>query len=57
MPDIIIRNIEFLNGYMKKRRHFDEWIPELIFRLNVLKQSSIINLAKSFLPQISHPYN
>lgn len=56
LPETIQRNVNFLNGYMGKRKHYDEWIPELIYRLKVLQQSSIINLAKSFMPQVSYPY-
>lgn len=48
LPKIIQTNINLLEGFIKKRRNTDQWIPHLVKRLNQLGKSSIIDLAFEF---------
>ena len=48
LPKRIIKNIELLSGFTKKRYYYDSIIPELINTLQVLGNTTIENLSKSF---------
>lgn len=53
MPKTILRNIKFLQGFLKKRKWFDDLIPIVVMRLKYLKNINVIDLAKSFGTEIS----
>ncbi|MCX7922293.1 MAG: hypothetical protein N3B21_09825 [Clostridia bacterium] len=53
MPKIISHNIKLLSGMTKKRKYFDEWIPEVVYRLKFAQKISIIDLACSFSAKIN----
>jgi hypothetical protein len=48
LPKVIQTNIKFLEGFIKKRKNADLWIPELVRRINQLGKSSIVDLAYDF---------
>ncbi|ASJ56820.1 hypothetical protein BP422_26845 [Brevibacillus formosus] len=52
LPKAVQANIKFLEGFIKKRRNADKWIPEIIARLSQLRTESIINLASDFSHRI-----
>lgn len=53
IPKTILRNIKFLHASLKNRKWFDEWIPIVVMRLKYLRTITILDLAKSFSPEIS----
>lgn len=54
LPNIILNNIEFLSGFIRKRNEFDEIIPKLVSRLTLTGTSTVNELAKSMENEISH---
>lgn len=44
-------NIKFLQGAIRKRKRFDEWIPEIIYRVEHMENITIDELASSFSPK------
>lgn len=53
LPKDTISNINFLFGFLKKRKNYDVWIPQLIEKLTCLRSVSIIDLALSFSREIN----
>lgn len=51
LPQTILFNIKFLQGAIRKRKRFEEWIPEIIFRVEHMKNVTIDELALSFSPK------
>ena len=48
LPENILYNIKFLQGAIRKRKRFEEWIPEILYRVEHMKQVTINELASSF---------
>ncbi|BDH63550.1 hypothetical protein MTP04_36800 [Lysinibacillus sp. PLM2] len=53
LPKNILYNIKFLQGAIRKRKRFDEWIPEIIYRVEHMKGVTIDELASSFSPKVN----
>ncbi len=53
IPLIITTNIRLLSSRTRKRNYYDSWIPEIIYKLQVEKMISIIDLAMSFKTRIN----
>ncbi|KGR89282.1 hypothetical protein CD30_17405 [Ureibacillus massiliensis 4400831 = CIP 108448 = CCUG 49529] len=53
LPQNILYNIKFLQGAIRKRKRFDEWIPEIIYRVEHMKGVTIDELASSFSPKVN----
>ncbi len=51
MPPIIIKNLKFLIGFLKKRRDYDLWTADLITELSCSGKTTIKKLADSFYPK------
>lgn len=51
LPQTILYNIKFLQGAIRKRKGFDEWIPEIIYRVEHMENITIDELASSFSPK------
>lgn len=54
IPLVIRNNIEFLINYLQPRFYYNDWLPELTYRLEHFKNIDIYRLAKSFEPKIDH---
>lgn len=54
IPTTIKNNIGFLINYLEPRYYFDNWLPELLYRMEHLKRTDIYRLAKTFEPKIDH---
>jgi hypothetical protein len=52
MPEIIKSNLLFLNIYMRPRPRYSLWSEELLLRLKYAKETTIIDLAKSFSAKV-----
>ncbi|WAH37433.1 TnsA endonuclease C-terminal domain-containing protein [Alicyclobacillus dauci] len=48
MPSVVARNVKFLMGHLVERHGFEDYIPEVISRLAILRAVSIRDLAESF---------
>ncbi|WP_339280492.1 hypothetical protein [Lysinibacillus sp. FSL P2-0066] len=53
LPQEILYNIKFLQGAIRKRKRFDEWIPEIIYRVEYMEVVTIDELASSFAPKVN----
>lgn len=48
LPDVIQSNINLLHGFLKQRKTYSQWQGQVLQKLNYLKESTIIELARSF---------
>ncbi|GGM39215.1 hypothetical protein GCM10011351_26710 [Paraliobacillus quinghaiensis] len=48
IPEVVKSNVLFLWNYIKERRNFSLWIPEITQKLHYLDKVSVIYLARSF---------
>jgi hypothetical protein len=48
VPEVIKSNVLFLWNYIKPRKNFEIWIPEIIHKLNFIQQSTVNEVARSF---------
>ncbi len=53
MPNIISKNIKLISSRTKKRVYYEDWIPEIIYRLTAEKTQTIIDLAMGFRTKIN----
>lgn len=53
LPKTILRNIKYLQGAIRKRKGYEEWIPEVLKRLRYCERITIVELAKSFSSKVS----
>jgi hypothetical protein len=56
IPANMIYNIEFLINFLEPRYYYNDWLPEMHYRIGLLKKTEIYCLAKSFEPKIDHRY-
>ncbi|MUK89319.1 hypothetical protein GMD78_13150 [Ornithinibacillus sp. L9] len=48
IPDVIISNVFLLTNFLKPRKHYEKYIPEIINKMKYVEQITVIELAKSF---------
>lgn len=53
MPVTICKNIRLLSSRTKKRSNYDDWIPEIIYRLKAENVITIMDLSMSFKTRIN----
>ncbi|MFY3792084.1 hypothetical protein ACOQFO_10460 [Ureibacillus sp. MALMAid1270] len=53
LPEEVLYNIKFLNGFLKKRKSYDRWTQEINYRLKHMKEVTIHDLAYSFVTKIN----
>ncbi|MEY9980209.1 hypothetical protein [Lysinibacillus sp. RC79] len=53
LPQTILYNIKFLQGAIRKRKRFEEWITEIIYRVQHMEGVTINELAFSFSPKVN----
>ncbi|MDC3414772.1 hypothetical protein [Terrihalobacillus insolitus] len=53
LPKTVLYNINYLNGSLKKQKRFEEWIPEIIYRLKVLGESTVYELSQTFSTKVN----
>ncbi|NQX62209.1 hypothetical protein [Paenibacillus qinlingensis] len=54
MPEKIQSNINFLVGFLKKRKSFSKWIDLVLNKMESLQECKIILLAKSFQSHVDY---
>lgn len=53
LPKTILKNITFLHGFIRKQKRFEEWMPEIIYRVEHMKNVTVNELAISFSPKVN----
>jgi hypothetical protein len=52
IPKDIISNVVFLLNYLKPRKHYEQWIPEVLNKMTYIQQIKVVELAKGFSAKI-----
>jgi hypothetical protein len=52
LPEVVVRNLKFLNPYLKKRNSYSQWTDQVINKLCYLEASSVLDLARSFAASV-----
>ncbi|MFF0830695.1 hypothetical protein ACFYU8_28015 [Brevibacillus sp. NPDC003359] len=56
LPEVVVRNLKFLNPYLKKRKSYSQWVDQVINKLSYLETSSVLDLARSFTASVDFRY-
>ncbi|AWX53866.1 hypothetical protein AB432_001745 [Brevibacillus brevis] len=56
LPEVVVRNLKFLNPYLKKRKSYSQWVDQVINNLSYLETSSVLDIARSFTASVDFRY-
>lgn len=56
LPEVVVRNLKFLNPYLKKRKSYSQWVDQVMNKLFYLQSSSVLDLARSFTASVDFRY-
>src|SRR5690606_28278883 len=52
ISQVIISNVLLLTNYLKPRKNYEKYIPEILYKMKYLINISVIELAKSFSSKV-----
>lgn len=56
IPDVIISNVFLLTNFLKPRKHYEKFIPEVFKKMKYIEQTTVIGLAKSFSAKVDYRF-
>lgn len=52
IPKDVVSNVVFLLNYLKPRKHYDQWVSEVLYKMKLVQQTKVIELAKGFSAKV-----